>query len=204
MLRTPTRRSLTASVPNAQYPSLSLSLSLSRTVRPSVLRYSSGGESAGKSAFRIIPAAVNLWFAGLWHCCFGDPEPPPSLSGYTLPWLRFTYTGVSIVVYPGLYMVIYGSWNRTFVIDAAHNSIHTVPAIISIQSQLSPYDNTHHSSRLIPRVDHLRERQNATDPGGYIGPSVPVGIGMVQLPDQLQFEPSVLNRLAPDLFNKTG
>ena len=88
------------------------------------------------------------------------------------------------------------------VIDAAHSSIHTVGNNQHLIHQVScalPDRNTHHSSRLVPRVDHLRERQNAADPGGYIGPIVPVGIGMVQLPDRLQFEPSILDCFAPDL-----
>lgn len=87
---------------------------------------------------------------------------------------------------------------------AGCSSTHTIVSIVSPQpklyeDQLEWRVKTYHPTSLIPRIYHMRQRQNAGDPRGDIGPIVAATVGMVQLADQLKFAPAAADDLGPDV-----
>lgn len=70
---------------------------------------------------------------------------------------------------------------------------------VSLKSNTRSTSPTYHTARLIPGIDNCRKREDTTDPHRDVGAIVTTVVSMVKLPDQVQFEPSVAHRLAPDL-----
>lgn len=84
------------------------------------------------------------------------------------------------------------------------STLHAVPLILEAKKLASGISErlpnpTYHSARFIPRVDRLRQRQDASDPRQSSGPGIPGGIHVVELSDQLQLHSSVPDDLGPNL-----